>query len=203
MATIGRRATPSATIDVVSGASTVDVVSANLPGALVRASTPNGSGQTPRLASTATGVVDLSLVSGAAGTGGPSAVDIALDRSVSWTIELDGGATAERIDMRGGRVARVDLAAGVTRASVVLPARSGTQVVAEAGGASELTVSVPRVVATRVVASGGASTVRIGDVTHSGVAGGSTFVDPRYANAAARLDLELHGGVSSVDVRLR
>jgi hypothetical protein len=155
------------------------------------------------LALSSTGVATLQLTSTSTSTssgGGPSLVDVVLDNSVAWTINLDGGATDETIDMRGGDVTLVSLVAGVTRATVDLPARSGTQVVHEVGGASELTVDAPTTVATRVDVSGGASTVQIGSVTHTGVGGNQIFTDPRYAAAHQRLDVELQGGVSSVQI---
>jgi hypothetical protein len=151
------------------------------------------------LALSSAGIATLQLTSAGSG-GGPSLVDVVLDNSVAWTINLDGGATDEDIDMRGGQVEEVNLAAGVTRATVNLPARSGTQVVREVGGASELTVDAPAAVAARVEVSGGAGTVQIGAVTHTGVGGSRVFTDPGYATAHQRLDVELQGGVSSVQI---
>jgi hypothetical protein len=190
----------AATLDVSSGVTDLAVSVGAASGRLATVSTPPTSGQRPALALTHGGVADLQLVS--VGTqGGPSVVDVRLDPGVVWTIELDGGAGVETVDLRGGRVALVDLAAGVTRATIDLPAASGTQTVHEAGGASELTVVVPAAAAAAVHVSGGASTVRIGTRTHSGVGGNQTFTDPGYASASDRVDLELQGGVSSVDVR--
>jgi hypothetical protein len=193
----------TATLNVASGATSIEVGSANLSGRLITASTPPTSSQQPALAMSASGVAELQLTSAGVGGvgGGPSIVDVVLSSSVVWTINLDGGATEESVDMRGGHLALLNLSAGTTRATIDLPARAGTQVVREIGGASELTVSVPSSVSSRVQVAAGAGSVTIGTVAHSGVGGDQTFSDPGYGTASRRLDLELQGGVSSVVVR--
>jgi hypothetical protein len=193
----------AATLDVASGATSIEVGTANLSGRLITASTPLTSSQQPALAMSANGVAQLQLTSSGVGgvAGGPSIVDVALSSSVNWTINLDGGATEESVDMRGGHLTLLNLSAGTTRATIDLSARAGTQVVREIGGASELTVSVPPSVSSRVDVGGGAGSVTIGTVTRSGVGGDQTFSDPGYGTASRRLHLELQGGVSTVIVR--
>jgi hypothetical protein len=200
LASVAAGSLRAATLDVSSGVTELTISMGALRGQLATVATPSTSGQRPALLLSHSGVADLQLVSTGA-AGGPSAVDVRLDPGVLWTIELDGGASVETVDLRGGRVALVDLAAGVTRATIDLPAGTGTQTVREVGGASDLTVAVPAATAASVDVGGGAATVRIGAQTHSGVGGNQTFTDPGYATAADRLDLELQGGVSSVDVR--
>jgi hypothetical protein len=203
LAAVNRGSLRSATLDVASGTTTLTITTADLSGKLLTATTPPTSGQQPALVLSSDGVATLQLTATSTSTGssgGPSLVDVVLDSTVAWTINLDGGATDEDIDMRGGHVSLVNLAAGVTRATVDLPARSGTQVVREVGGASELTVDAPAAVATRVEVSGGAGTVQVGAVTHTGVGGRQVFTDPGYAAALQRLNVELQGGVSSVQI---
>jgi hypothetical protein len=191
----------TATLDLASGATSVEIRTANLSGKLATASTPPTSPQSPRFVLTGR-VAHLQLTSSGS-AGGPSLVTVDLNSSVIWTIVLDGGATEDHLDLRGGKADRVDFVGGVTSATVNLPARTGTQLVQEVGGASKLTVTVPRSVATRVTVGGGASTVKVGRITTTGVAAGQTLVDPGYATAAERLNLELTGGVSSVTVHKR
>jgi hypothetical protein len=189
----------AASLDLSSGATTVNIRAADLPDQLLTVTTPLTSAQAPAVAFGRPGVADVELRSLGA-SGGPTVVDVVLARSVRWTVDLDGGATDETIDLRRGLVHLVDLSAGTTRATVELPAQSGTQVVREEGGVSELTIDVPNAVSSRVHVGGGASTVRIGAVTHNGVGGGTTFAEPGFAGAPARLDVDLLGGASRVEI---
>ena len=107
---------------------------------------------------------------------------------------LDGGATEEHFDMRGGHLVRLDLAAGTTRATVILPARPGTQIVPEVGGASVLTVATPASVLARVQVGGRAGSVQIGAISHSGMPAGRTLADVDYQQSQQRLDGQLVGG---------
>lgn len=66
------------------------------------------------------GSLHLQLVSSGAYTGA-SGLDVRLSTAVTWTIRLVGGATDEHVDMRGGHVALVDLAAGASRVTVDVP----------------------------------------------------------------------------------
>lgn len=124
-----------------------------------------------------------------------------LSAAVAWTIELDGGATDETVDMRGGRLVLVDLAAGATRVTIDVPAQHGSQTIHEVGGASELTIGVPTSVVTSVQVNGGAGSLVLGGITHTGIGGQQTFTQPGYETAAQRLQVVLQGGVSSVLVQ--
>jgi hypothetical protein len=199
IAALRRGSLTAATLDVESGATSIDITVANLPGGLVSVSTPVSSSQDPALSLSSAGVANLALVSGAGGSG-PSQVKVVLDSSVTWTIDLDGGATEEAVDMVGGHLALLDLEAGVTRARINLPARPGTQLIREEGGATAVAVSAPQTVATRVHVMGGAGSVVIGATSHTGIGGDQTFAALGYAHASQRLDLELQGGVSTVTV---
>jgi hypothetical protein len=196
---VGRGSTTAATLDVESGATSVDVAVGSPISALLTATTPAGSGQVPALVTGTDHSVDLQLRS--IGGGGPLVVQVTLSPLVVWTINLDGGATVERVDLRGGHLAAINLGAGVSRADVYLPPQRGTQNLRETGGVSALTVTVPATVAVKVRAGGGAGSVQLNGTTHSGVSGGSTFSDPGFATAPARAYLDLSGGVSAVVVR--
>jgi hypothetical protein len=200
--TLSRGSLSSATLEIASGATSVDVLAAAGSNLLVSARTPTTSSQRPTLALSPDHVADLQLASSDGG-GGPSVVTVLLNPSVVWTIDLDGGATAERVDMSHGQLAAIDLGAGASRAVLTLPTAHSTQVIRETGGVSDLTVVLPAAAATKVAVHGGAGTATIIGHTHSGVAGGETFTDPSYPDASDRVDLDLQGGVSSLVVRRR
>jgi hypothetical protein len=198
-ASLNRGSTRSATLDVAGGATSVHIIAANLSGKLLSVATSPVSGQRPVLTVAPGGVVNVQFASVGPGAA-TSVVDVVLDRSVVWRIDLDGGATTETVDMTGARLASLDLSAGASVENLTLPPTSGTQVVREEGGASSLTVTMPRAAAARVDVHGGASSLTIGTATHTGIGGDQSFVDPTYSTAADRLDLELQGGVSRVKV---
>lgn len=108
---------------------------------------------------------------------GVATISIQLARGVRWTINLDGGATTET-------------------ASVRLPAAVGTLTLTLAGGATQLLVVAPSGSPAQVKVVGGASAVTFDGVSHTGVAGGSVFTDPAWANARNRYAVDLLAGVS-------
>jgi hypothetical protein len=190
----------TASLDLESGVSAVVVTTGDLHGALLTAITPGTSGLVPSLTTGANGIVRVDLPH-ASGGGGPAKLVVVLDRSVTWSVFLDGGASAERLDLRGASTNVVDLGAGVSRASITLPRPTGTDLLRMTGGATRLSIGVPRGSATRVHVKGGASSVRIGSVTHTGVDGSVTYDSHGYAGAHDRIDLEIEAGVSALAVR--
>jgi hypothetical protein len=95
-------------LTVRDAASRVQVVLATLPGLLYRITTPAGSGLTPRVTG-AGGRLVASLLPVAGD--GPDEVRIVLNREVRWQISLPAGAGEQQLDLRRGRVSRVDLGA--------------------------------------------------------------------------------------------
>jgi hypothetical protein len=189
----------AATLDVVSGTTSV-VVSAGAPaGRLYRVHTPNGSGIRP-LATLDGGTLRVAQTADGTRDGVPT-IDIQLARGVLWRINLDGGATTETVNMRGGTLSSLSFGAGVSMASVRLPVPVGTLTLRLAGGASQLLVVAPPGPPAHVEAIGGAGAVRLDGVNHTGVAGGSVFSDPAWATAHDRYRIDLTAGVSDFELR--
>jgi hypothetical protein len=97
-----------ARLTVGDAASTVHVRLAELPGQLYRITTPAGGGLTARVTGP-DGRVDVGLRPD--GDQGPDAVAIVLNRAVRWDIRLPAGAGEARLDLRRGRLARVEVGA--------------------------------------------------------------------------------------------
>jgi hypothetical protein len=191
----GRAHRPAATLDVVSGTTSVMVSASTLSGRLYRVSTPTGSGIRP-LATLDAGTLRV----GQAGQGDHSGVpvlNIQLARGVRWTLNLDGGATTETVNMAKGSLRSLSFGAGVATASVQLPAPVGTLTLTLAGGATQLLVVAPPGAPAEVKVAGGASEVTLDGVSHTGVAGGSVFADPAWAAADNRYAIDLVAGLSS------
>jgi hypothetical protein len=192
---VDRNGLSAAAVEVTSGVTRLDVRVANLGSSLLAATTPVTAGERPVVVlDHGTAQVGLASV---AGGGGPSDLQLVLASGVRWTVQLDGGATSENLDLRDAEVNTVSLGAGATRARVTFPTQSGQMRFEETGGLSSLTISAPRRTRTSVHVVGGASSVQLGAVTHTGIAGGTSYIDPGYAAATDRLAINLSAGVSS------
>jgi len=189
--------TDRATFELVNGSDVVRVHAADLGGDLFRVSTPDNAKVAP-----AVNVSDTTVVAALHATGqpGPAVVDVQLSDDVRWNVRLAGGAGDESVDLTGGAGGDVDFAAGTSRASVALPAASGTQRVVMSGGANQLLVRLAGTAPVRVAAGGGASAVTVDGATHTGVAGGSVWTPTDWAAATNRFDVAATAGVSSLTV---
>lgn len=134
------------------------------------------------------------------GRAGPAALTVLLDRRVSWRVRLSGGAVTEVLDLRGGRLAGIDLTAGATRIELSLPEPRGVVPVRMAGGATDFTVHLPPGVATAVRVGGGAATVVVDGVRRSNLPGGTSVAS---SDAADRYEIDAAAGVSTLVVDRR
>lgn len=175
----------TAELDVVGGASSVLVRSANLGTALYRT-------QDPAQVEVQGDVVRVSVRSA-----GPGNVVIDLNSVVVWRIALDGGANEENVDLSGGRLAELDLHAGAGRITAVLPPPRETVPVRMTGGASSFEVRLPSRVEARVLFAGGAGEATIDGTVHTGIAGSTALATPGWNTAANRYSVENAAGLSS------
>ena len=188
----------AAVLDVVSGATTVTVRAADLGDTLARASTPDDSSLAPSFVDTDANV-QLHLED--TGLTGPEAVIVELNQDVAWRLRVSGGATEVTVDAGGAtRVDGVDLASGVTRAELTLPAPRGTTEVRVAGGASDVAVHLPSGPPAKVSVGNGAATVTVDGATHSGVPGGTVFAPADWDAAGDRFDIAATSGVGTLTV---
>jgi hypothetical protein len=197
--TVAREGRDRMELDVVSGATTVAISSANLGGELLRAFTPADSGVAPDLV-----VGDRAqLFLDGTGRAGPAALRIVLNSRVTWRLVFTGGASLTSVDLGSGRFGGADFAAGSALITMRLPKPDGTVTVVLAGGASQVSLSIPAGVAARLRLDGGASSATIGDLTYTGVAGGTMLTMPGWASAPSRYDIDAPAGVSAISVTSR
>jgi hypothetical protein len=191
----------SATLDVVNGATTVTVGTADLGGNLIRVSTPGNSGIRPSLLGPSQyGHGPVLLYLEPTGGSGPAAVRILLNPGVTWRLRFAGGASLTSVNLGHGRVSGVDFAAGTSVISMTLPRPGGTASVTLAGGASQVTMSLPAGVPARLRLDGGAASATLAGQTHTGVAGGTVLAAPGWASSAGRYDIHAPAGVSAISV---
>ena len=183
-------------LDLVSGADSVLVTSADLGDRLVRVETPATASLEPRVSSQG-GQFLVSLAEVAGGGGGGRQVNIVLDKKVAWRVSLSGGASQEHVDLTGARLKGLTFAAGSSSITAVLPPPSGDVTVLMAGGASVFLVQTPSGVPVQVSFGGGAGTATIDGDIHSGIAGGTVIPAPGWPAAANRYSIVNSAGVSA------
>ena len=191
--TIGAEGRTSATLAVLTGVSLLTVTAAAMPGQLLRVSTPANSQLRPELTETA-GQVQLSLAS--TGQPGPAVVSVEVNSAVAWRFELSGGATQTSLDLAAGKVAGLDITAGISLIRLSLPRPDHTVTITLAGGATLVELTAPPGVPDRLELAGGASLVTLGGVTYHGVAGGTVLTSPGWSRAASRYDIIAPAGIS-------
>jgi len=185
-----------ATLAVLSGAAVVTVSATAMPGTLLRVSTPADSEIRPQLTESA-GRVELFLDGGRMG---PDAVSIQLSSAETWRLQFSGGASQTILDLGTGKVSGIDFSAGSSLIQMGLPRPAGTTTITLAGGASQVSITMPAGVPARLQLDGGASTATIAGVTHTGIAGGTVLTGPGWAEAVNRYDVFAPAGVSDIAV---
>ncbi len=186
-----------ASLAVLTGAASVTVTAAAMPGRLLRVWTPAGSGIRPELVDV-NGAVQLYLAS--SGQGGPDAVWIQLSSAVRWRLQFSGGSSQTVVDMGNGELSGIDFTAGSSLIAMTLPRPAGTVTITLAGGASQVDITVPADVPTRLQLFGGASTANLAGRTYAGIAGGTVRTAPGWPTAANRYDVAGPAGVSMISV---
>ena len=133
------------------------------------------------------------------GPPGRRRVDVALDSSLPWSINVSGGASHVTLALGGVPVKDVNLSGGANNVTLTLGPPSGTVAVDVSGGASSVTIHRPAGVATSVDASGGANSVRLDNRRLAGF-GDSSAQTPGYGTASDRYAIDVSGGASNVSV---
>jgi hypothetical protein len=118
---------------------------------------------------------------------------IALNPSIAWQFEVQGGTWRLDADLRGLQLTMVTLEGGASKVDLALPRPSGTVPIRIRGGASEVSVRRPSGVAVRVIAPGGFRKLQV-DGKSIEATDEKLIQAPDYAAAVDRYDLELADG---------
>jgi hypothetical protein len=189
-----------AALKITGGTPVLDVSFADLHGALLRASTPDGAPIRPVLSGSAPIVLSLASAGTTSGSKG-DAVTVVLSSAVVWSLDFAAGTQRTDADLRGGRVGGIAVTAGSDILDVSLPRPSGTLPFLLAGGVSQFLISLPGGVPTRVTVGGGASYVSgVGSQDLTGIAGGTVLTPPGWATAPSRLDIDATSGFSRLTI---
>lgn len=196
-ATLAATGQRQATLALVSGAATVTVSAAALSGTLARASTPTSANVRPQFELAAD---RAQLFLDATGQSGAGAISIQLSRSVTWQLQFSGGSNQTILNLANSKIASIDFTAGASLIQMTLPRPSGTATITLAGGAGQVSLTVPPGVPARLRLYGGASAATLFGGTHAGVGRGTVLSSPGWAQAANRYDIDVPAGVSDISV---
>jgi hypothetical protein len=197
---LGNRQTAS--LEVASGAESVIIHAEPLDQLLYRASTLPGSKVAP-VAGESGDTVQLSLT----GTeiAGQATVHVYLNDKVMWTLNLAGGGLRQVVDFTNGRLAGIEVKAGVQELDVTVPKPEGTMNI-HVGGVGRLAVHAPTGIPAQLTLGdkGTIGEVRLDDKVTKNVAGPMTAATtPDYATATDRYALQVDTAAAAVSVDRR
>jgi hypothetical protein len=204
VATVSLAGRRSAELDVLSGATSITVRSANLGSNLIRVATAAHAGIEPRLRLGSLRPAQpglgrpVRLYLGATGFRGPAAVQVTLNSQVAWQLVFGGGSSRTAVYLGGGQLRGADFSAGVSRITMRLPRPRGTVTVVLAGGASQVMLTAPAGIPARLTLGGGAGHATLAGRSYTGIAGGTVFTAPGWGSAADRYNVEVPAGVSAI-----
>jgi hypothetical protein len=192
----------AASLEVASGAESVIIHAETLDGLLYRASTLPGSKVEP-VASEAGDSVKLSL--NGTEIAGQATVHVYLNNKVRWTLTLAGGGLRQVVDFGGGRLAAVEVKAGVQELDVTVPKPEGTMPI-HVGGVGRLAVHAPTGPPAQLTLAdkGTIGEVRLDDKVTKNVTGAATLATGSdWAAAQDRYDLKVDTAAAAVSVDRR
>jgi len=124
--------------------------------------------------------------------------DVRLNPETRLALSFETGASESRLDLTDLRVAELRLQTGASDTRIALPARAGWTRARIASGAASVRVTVPPGVAARIRGSMGVGALSVDQARFPRRDGG--YESPDFETAANRVELDIEGGVGSVQV---
>jgi len=125
---------------------------------------------------------------------------VGLSREVPWVIDVSGGLSALRADLRHVRFHEIRVSGSVDDVDAHLGAPDGTSRVRISGNARDVVIEHPSGTPIRVSVSGGVHEIRVGREHMRDVHGTVRMASPGADSAADRFEVEVSGGARSVRV---
>lgn len=125
---------------------------------------------------------------------------LGLSPEVPWAIQIGGGLSGLSGDLRGLRLRSLDIRGGVDELELDLPMPDGTSRIHLAGGPANVTLVHPEAAAVRVALKGGVHELRFGTKHLRDVYGELRLETPGAGAAPDRYEIEISGGVRSLQV---
>jgi hypothetical protein len=124
---------------------------------------------------------------------------IGLNREIPIALEVGSGANESKLDLTDLRVTELQVHTGASATDISLPANAGYTRVSCEGGVAGLELRVPTNVAARIHYRGGLSSVNVSTSRFPPSGDGYQSVD--YDTAANKVDIDVHMGIGSVNIR--
>jgi hypothetical protein len=128
-------------------------------------------------------------------------VQLTLTDQVPWSIQIGGGATSLRLDLRHAQLSKLEISGGANQLDAQLPTPKGTVVISVSGGPNNVAIVAPAHSQWRVAVSGGISAVTINGSSSGNLGGDFERQSPEYNSATDRFDIEISGGATHIDFR--
>ncbi|MFI5840310.1 hypothetical protein ACIA8K_11455 [Catenuloplanes sp. NPDC051500] len=180
--------------DLVSGVTSVTVISDDLQGDLYRIATPEDSSIRPQAVDQGERV-QLQMFE--TGQSGPNLVEIRLSSEVAWDLRLTGGATEHVIDFSRGRVSGFDMLGGATRLELTLPEPDASVKLKVSSGLSQFVLRTPAKTPSRLRFGAGADSVTLRGDGRGRAAPNSRFTPKAWEAAESRYDIDIAAGVGT------
>src|SRR5262245_46120295 len=133
---------------------------------------------------------------------GRHAAEITLNAAIPWQIEIRGGVSKFRADLREARLTSLEVRGGASEVEVLLPPPTGVVAVRIGGGASNVTLCRPAGVAVGVQVRGGASKLAFDEQHFGAIGGGVRLATAGYSSAADRYEIIVAGGASRLTIEV-
>ena len=184
----------SGDFSVVSGVTALTVNTADLGDDMYRVTTPGNANLAPQVQDNGD-KIQLTFVNV---KGDPTnSAQVLLNSKVRWQLHLVGGSSNTSVDLRTADLAGLDVATGVTRIEMWLPAPKGTLAVQMSGGSSEFLVHAAAKAPARVRVGSGAGSLTVDGTTKSGVSGGTVQASTGWDTSTDRYDVNIASGVGN------
>jgi hypothetical protein len=133
--------------------------------------------------------------------GAPGAFDwnLSLNSGIPLALKLETGASQTQLDLSALRVTELSIKTGASSTEITMPANAGSTHARVESGAASVKVRIPQGVAARISGKMGLGALDVDQQRFPARGGG--YESNEFITAANRVELQVEGGVGSVDVR--
>ncbi len=130
--------------------------------------------------------------------GGNSRLDIGLNPQIPIALRVNSGVGRVSLDLAGLNIFSLAVDGGVGSIDIAAP-KSGVSTMRVNGGLGSITITIPQGVAARIRVGSGLGGVRVDDSRFPKF--GDVYQSADFSSAANRINLEVDGGVGSINIR--
>lgn len=125
--------------------------------------------------------------------------DFSLNPEIPLTLDIDTGASDNKLDLSEIKLDKLDLDTGASSTSIIMPKKGGHSRVEISCGAASVNIEIPNGVAADIRSESGLADISIDEKRFP--RSGKHYISPDYDTATNKVDLRLETGVSSVKIR--